>query len=491
MGEIAGSRGGRPGAPWGALKGGTPEANDLARVMREWLDASGMRVREFHAKLQPEDFTGGRIPSVDTVYNRFAGIAPDWEFVSAVVHICSPDAVTMNQRQGEAQELWRKWVAAKRRGKTARSGVARRGDLVVEAPEGLGLPADASADQRLIAAYEKINQMYEARLIATESHHRLELLLYFMIGRENDHLQHIERLEQQLGSAMEQRTPDPAQIAGLRTMIEEAEVREGQLLRARDKAEAERDIAQQMLDHTNRTIRCLQEEIERIKVGPVSTETTAARIEDAFVSDLNDVDGALGQIQRILEEEHDQLHRLRHRLGWRLVSGDATSDGHVIVGQVVDPVGREVPTTPDNPATRQLGAPTTRRHPTTRPPGSWGLRQPEGTRQPGHRPGVTRTAAARRPPGAAHQAGHRLRQRHGRAQGPYGGAVHCALHRPRVDRRVVDRRRQHLHGDSPRQRLAAERDPQRSGGPRPARVLPDQGEAGRQTRNDAGASLGG
>ncbi|MFF9870547.1 hypothetical protein ACF1G0_35165, partial [Streptomyces sp. NPDC013953] len=316
-----------------------------------------MRVREFHAKLQPEDFTGGRIPSVDTVYSRFAGIAPDWEFVSAVVHICSPDAVTMSKWQGEARQLWDRWVTAERDGKKARNAVARRGGPVVEVPDSPGLPATASADQRLIAAYDKIQQMYEARLIATESHHRLELLLFFMIGRENDHLQHIARLEQQLGSAMEQRTPDPAQIATLKTMIEDAEAREGQLLRARDKAETERDIAQQMLDHANRTIKYLQEEIERIKAGPVSTQTTAGRLEDAFVSGLNDVDGALGQIQRILKEEHDQLSRLRQKLGWRLVDGASASAPHVIAGQVVYPADRVSPTTPDNPPTRQSAAP--------------------------------------------------------------------------------------------------------------------------------------
>ncbi|CAL9278433.1 hypothetical protein [Streptomyces sp. SudanB25_2051] len=353
MAENASGKGGRP---WGELKGGRPEANDLATAMRKWLRASGMTARQFHAKLQPEDFTGGRIPSIDTVYSRFAGIAPDWEFVSAVVHICSPDVVTMNKWKGEAQELWKKWVAAERDGKKARKGVAQHGGLVVEVPDIPGLPATASADERLLAAYDKIQQMYEAQLIATKSHHRLEMLLFLMLGRENDHLQHIARLEQQLDSVMEQRTPDPAQIATLRTMIEEAEVRERQLLQARDKAQTERDIAQQMLDHANRTIKCLQEEIERLKAGAVSMGTTVVRLEDAFVSGLNDVDGALGQIQRILEEEHDQLYRLRRRLGWRLVDGGIASAPHVIAGQVVDPAGREHPITPDNPPTGQLAA---------------------------------------------------------------------------------------------------------------------------------------
>ncbi|MFF1561569.1 hypothetical protein [Streptomyces sp. NPDC058279] len=355
MGEIASGGGGRPGAPWGELKGKTKEANDLAEAMRRWLDASGLRVGTFHKELVPEHFSDGRIPSLDTLYSRFAGVAPSWEFVSAVVQICSPDAVTMNERQREVKRLWARWEEASRGGKTGR-GVARRNAPIVEVPDGPTLPVDASSDQRLIAAYEKIHQMYEARLIATESHHRLELLLFVMIGREHDHLEHIARLEQQLGTAMEQHAPDAAQIAGLRTMIEEAEARENQLLRARDKAETERNIAQQMLEHANRRIAALQEEIEKIRAGSVAAESAVARVETAAVDVLHDVDGAIGQIQRILEEEHDQLYRLRQALGWRLVDdGDRVPfDSHTIAGEVVDTADSESPTTPDNSLTRQV-----------------------------------------------------------------------------------------------------------------------------------------
>jgi hypothetical protein len=51
----------------GERRGRTEEANEPAKRMRRWLGDSRLRVRAFHARLKPEHFTDGRIPSGDTV----------------------------------------------------------------------------------------------------------------------------------------------------------------------------------------------------------------------------------------------------------------------------------------------------------------------------------------------------------------------------------------------------------------------------------------
>ncbi|MFI6449109.1 hypothetical protein [Kitasatospora sp. NPDC050543] len=356
MGEIERGAGGRPGAPWGELKGPTSAVNDLAKTLREWLDASGLRVKDFHAKLQPIDFGEGRVPSLDTVYNRFAGGNLDWYFVSAVVQICSADAVTVNKRLKEAQGLWSKVAAAERARRETRRAARRANPPVVEVPAALTAADNLSADQRLIATYDKIGQMYEAQAALKETNHRLELLVVLALGKEKDYVHQIADLERQLEAALANQAPDPARIAAYEVMIEDVRAREAEMALARYEAEDDRDVAQQMLGHANQEIAGLKTEIDRLKsVFGLSAQRTVERVGDILGDGLQGVDGAIGAIQQILDEEHDQLRRLRESLGWRLVGDEepARPGGRTIVGEVVHPVDDTAPTTPDNPPTSQ------------------------------------------------------------------------------------------------------------------------------------------
>ncbi|MGW7328190.1 hypothetical protein ACWGIU_06135 [Streptomyces sp. NPDC054840] len=359
MGEIEKGAGGRPGAPWGVFKGPTAAANDLAAALRQWLDASGMRVKDFHAKLQPVDFGDGRVPSLDTVYSRFAGGNLDWYFVSAVVQICSADTVTLNRQLKQARQLWSMATAAERARRERRRIERRANPPVVEIPPALtAADNNLPAEQRLIATFDKIGRLYEAQAALKEINHRLELLVVLALGNEKDNIHRIADLERQLAAALENQAPDPTQITAYQVMIEDAGTREEEMALARYDAEDDRDIAQQMLDHANQEIADLKAEIDRLKsVFGLSSQRIAERVGDVLGDRLQGVDGAIGAVQKILDEEHDQLRRLRESLGWRLVGDEKPTDRRTIPGEVVHPEDDESPTTPDNPTPSQVVVP--------------------------------------------------------------------------------------------------------------------------------------
>ncbi|WP_052390681.1 tetratricopeptide repeat protein [Streptomyces sp. NRRL B-24484] len=100
---------GRSGRPWGPPQGPSQEINDLVVLLRQWLDRRGLTVRAFHAELTEDDFGEpgkGRIPSVDTLYRRFAGDGITWQFVSAVITVCTEDPQHARQREARARALW-------------------------------------------------------------------------------------------------------------------------------------------------------------------------------------------------------------------------------------------------------------------------------------------------------------------------------------------------------------------------------------------------
>ncbi|MGW6918360.1 FxSxx-COOH system tetratricopeptide repeat protein [Kitasatospora sp. NPDC054939] len=80
--------------------------NELAGLLREWIDASGLSVDQIHRRLRPEHFRPERVPSRDTLYRRFAGAGIDTAFVGAIVEICSEASGT------DSADLRRKAVKA-------------------------------------------------------------------------------------------------------------------------------------------------------------------------------------------------------------------------------------------------------------------------------------------------------------------------------------------------------------------------------------------
>ncbi|WP_372407252.1 hypothetical protein [Streptomyces luteireticuli] len=120
-------RAGRRGRPWGALQGDSTATNDLARLLRDWLDAAGMSLNGLYARLVPEYFPTGQVPSRSTIARRLsgAGLENDWAFVEAVADLTTADAPGRTLALAHARRLWGE---ARRTSTTTAGGSAEDGE---------------------------------------------------------------------------------------------------------------------------------------------------------------------------------------------------------------------------------------------------------------------------------------------------------------------------------------------------------------------------
>ncbi|MBH1933799.1 hypothetical protein I5Q34_05720 [Streptomyces sp. AV19] len=127
--------GGRKGR-WGSPHGVSADADELARLMRSWVDEAGLSVRDLVARLQPEHFRDGHVPGRTTVSQRLAGVNPQWDFIEAVADVCSRDRAGFNRKQEAALPAWQRYCAAPRRtGGPSASPASGSGDDEESAPD--------------------------------------------------------------------------------------------------------------------------------------------------------------------------------------------------------------------------------------------------------------------------------------------------------------------------------------------------------------------
>ncbi|MGW1991341.1 hypothetical protein [Embleya sp. NPDC001921] len=95
------------GRPWGNLRGNSAEANVLAELMRAWLDEAGLTQSELRERLEPEHFVDHRErPGRATVSDWLAGVALRWDFIEAVIDICSTSPTVALERRTRARGHW-------------------------------------------------------------------------------------------------------------------------------------------------------------------------------------------------------------------------------------------------------------------------------------------------------------------------------------------------------------------------------------------------
>src|ERR1043165_7125173 len=98
-------KGRRRTRPWSDLRGPTQQANDIAALLRTWLDEADMRVNDVLALLKPEHFVSGRVPSRSTVSERLAGVGVKQDFIEAIADVCSHDAAGRERLMGQVVAL--------------------------------------------------------------------------------------------------------------------------------------------------------------------------------------------------------------------------------------------------------------------------------------------------------------------------------------------------------------------------------------------------
>ncbi|PWK61828.1 hypothetical protein BCL76_12634 [Streptomyces sp. CG 926] len=97
----------KTGRRWGPTRGASAELNDLAILLRGWLDVSGVRISGLRRRLTPEHFHDlEKVPSSSTISEWLSGVALRWDFVEAVIDVCSESAEIAVSRRDEARVIW-------------------------------------------------------------------------------------------------------------------------------------------------------------------------------------------------------------------------------------------------------------------------------------------------------------------------------------------------------------------------------------------------
>lgn len=312
-GELAQGR--RRTRPWSALKGASDEANDLALLLRGWLDEADMSLDRLMSELKPEHFLSRRVPGRTTVSERLAGVRLEWDFVEAVADACSPDSRARQQRLLEQAR-----AIENRTGKQT----AGPSELAEPSPEAVAQATELVAVQRqtlvlsdkLLLAMERAVELERERNNANQ----MVLVLLAMVDRLQRNIETLsaERDGQRWDSA--RRTPVEEIHERLARSEEQRRTAEAELERAR----AERSKADRLAEEAAEQLQALKEELESLRRGGAGAQqqsheeglaaAASVAVQEAFDADADDIDQALAKARRHLDDGADRLVRLADEL---------------------------------------------------------------------------------------------------------------------------------------------------------------------------------
>ncbi|MFJ9634490.1 hypothetical protein ACIRU8_43040 [Streptomyces sp. NPDC101175] len=302
---------GRRTRPWGPLKGPTQQHNELAALLRDWLNDAGLRLDDLVARLTADHFTDTRVPSRSTVAARLSGVALDEAFVEAVADVCSTDAAGR-------ERLLRQARAVKSRAVDASDTAA--GPLSAASSTTAGLAGELLAVQRqslaaqdkLVRAWERATELERERTNANQ----MVVVLLTMVDKLQRDIGSLSAERDRLRGRPAQRKPLEQVRMRLARSERQRQAAEAELQRARD----ERHKADRLAEQAQDQIKTLTAELERLRPpasppaedlpqrGPATADTMA---DD---TSADDIDQALAKAGRHLDDGADRLDRLAEEL---------------------------------------------------------------------------------------------------------------------------------------------------------------------------------
>ncbi|MEV6029240.1 SpoIIE family protein phosphatase [Streptomyces sp. NPDC052036] len=336
----------RPGRPWSPPRGGCIEINQLAELMRGWLDEALVSVPQLHRLLTPDHFADQAVPNLRQLRDRLAGQGLEWDLVEAVADVCYPAEPVhraTNSRLQTARELWHR---------------AQTAPTPLGAADALAVTEELlAAKDRVIAIYAELERVRRALEASERGRHQalqVGLLLFAMLGQA-------QAASAELRRSMDSPAPESAAYRALQVRYARVHGQELELRQQLARAERDRAVAQEVADHGARRIRQLEAELAVVRarqgqgdqvlprelpteISP--PELTVPQLNDAA---LDDVDLALAKARLVLDEEHEAVQQaaddLRYRPDLTQVAFDSAGPAvRIVPGQIHRPgdvVGRE------------------------------------------------------------------------------------------------------------------------------------------------------
>lgn len=90
----------------GALSGPSAAHNEVARLLRSWLDKASCSVPTLIDRFTSEHFSDAEPPRRTATYEHLAGRGLTWEFIEAVVDVTTDDAAVQERRLAEVRAPW-------------------------------------------------------------------------------------------------------------------------------------------------------------------------------------------------------------------------------------------------------------------------------------------------------------------------------------------------------------------------------------------------
>jgi len=290
----------------------------LARLIQAQLDRSGISGRALHERLTTDHFSDNRVPSAAKVARRIAGegLENDWEFMSAVLDVCTPLA----EQRAVRAELLRLRKAA-RENPTPVPDSVRRSEL-------------ESAQRRTLAANDEVLRLMrekEAWYTAQATVNRAAEELQELLGRFGAR---VTELANAIGDGHGPQPMTDTELAALRGRLAEAEAEQARVGQVLDLAHRERDEAARLGAAAARRARELGIELDAMseevtwEADPSAGPSREARptADPAGERDEPSHDATLRRVRDDLDQGAADLRGIRERLG---EGTDREADGGV------------------------------------------------------------------------------------------------------------------------------------------------------------------
>ncbi|MFH8894584.1 MFS transporter [Streptomyces sp. NPDC017949] len=349
----------RVGRPWGPLQGDTVEINEIATLLRGWIDEAAINVKALHAKLTDDHFPlrngadpkAPRVPQQGKMYDFLNGKTLTREMAEAVIDVTTGESAVQTARLTQVGELFRK---------------------IDDAPTPVVVPGTVQAELQkarkgLARAQGEIETLRHAQRLSDQARSEAQDVATRMYVQLNDMRNRIEsltrerdRLRSQVVLQLASPPAHQAELNALQQRLERAQRNEAATAETLRRAEEDGRAARRVAEEATRLLMEKEKELTRLReqapetiVAEEAPPQDEARADEPQVQTLPEYDIDV-EDTAALEVEIAQERLARGRDAKDRASKDIGLFPDHIPGVVVPPGDEELsPTTPDNPPTGQ------------------------------------------------------------------------------------------------------------------------------------------